>query len=159
MESQPQPQPQTETRAPAQNIPPMPTRATEEDVQAILKGPALNHLAPVPGGKWRVLSRTMNAIEVAYVVNHTQILAITVQLGANPALVTDQCWQHVYGYPTGKRLSSFMLSPTFGLTTKRCGFTCRWRSARVGTTCFECWKPCWRDGVSYSDVQPGAGRE
>ncbi|KAJ4140411.1 hypothetical protein NW768_001772 [Fusarium equiseti] len=78
----------------------MPTRATEEDVQAILKGPALNHLAPVPGGKWRVLSRTMNAIEVAYVVNHTQILAITVQLGANPALVTDQCWQHVYGYPT-----------------------------------------------------------
>ncbi|KAL4721920.1 hypothetical protein ACLX1H_011112 [Fusarium chlamydosporum] len=101
MESQPQPQPQTRTRASAQDGPSMPTRATEHDIRALLSGPALNHLAPVPGGRWKEVSRTMNAIEVEYIVNRTRVLTTTIQLGANPALVTDQCWQHVYGYPTG----------------------------------------------------------
>jgi hypothetical protein len=60
----------------------------------------------------------MNTINVAYHVNHRAVLTTTIQLGANPALVTDQCWQHVYGYPTGKHSLPSTSSPTFRLTQK-----------------------------------------
>ncbi|RGP63551.1 mating type mat1-2-3 [Fusarium longipes] len=99
MESQSQPQ--AEARASSPDRPSMPTRATAHDIRAILSGPALGHLAPVPGGRWRLVSQTMNSIVVAYHVNHRAVLTTTIQMGANPALVTDQCWQYVYGYPTG----------------------------------------------------------
>ncbi|KAG8671787.1 hypothetical protein FPOAC2_05147 [Fusarium poae] len=98
MESQSQPQ--TGTPLPPQNGPAMPTKATKHDIDAILNGSALNHLAPISGGRWKLVSQHYNTIVVAYHVNRRAVFTTTVQIGTNPDTVNNQCWQYVYGYPT-----------------------------------------------------------
>ncbi|KAL9567063.1 hypothetical protein ACKAV7_008832 [Fusarium commune] len=79
---------------------PMPGRATMQDIQALLNGEALNHLAPVPGGRWQMLSRVDNIILVAYVLEDgTQVMTTTVNLAFDTQTATGLCWQHIYNFP------------------------------------------------------------
>ncbi|KAH7264762.1 mating type protein MAT1-2-3 [Fusarium redolens] len=81
---------------------PMPARATMQDIQALLNGEALNHLAPVPGGRWQMLSRVNNIILVAYVLEDgTQVMTTTVNLAFDAETATTLCWQHIYNFPAG----------------------------------------------------------
>nr|QFP39862.1 mating type protein 1-2-9 [Fusarium nisikadoi] len=80
--------------------PPMPGRATMQDIQALLNGEALNHLASVPGGRWQMLSRVDNTILVAYVLEDgTQVMTTTVNLAFDAQTATGLCWQHIYNFP------------------------------------------------------------
>ncbi|KAF4440889.1 mating type MAT1-2-3 [Fusarium acutatum] len=82
------------------NSPPMPGRATMQDIQALLNGEALNHLAPVPGGRWQMLSRVDNIILVAYVLEDgTQVLTTTVNVAFDAQTAAGLCWQHIYNFP------------------------------------------------------------
>nr|QFP39880.1 mating type protein 1-2-9 [Fusarium udum] len=82
------------------NGPPMPGRATMQDIQALLNGEALNHLAPVPGGRWQMLSRVDNIILVAYVLEDgTQVLTTTVNIAFDAQTAAGLCWQHIYNFP------------------------------------------------------------
>lgn len=86
---------------------PMPVRATMQDIQALLNGEALNHLAPVPGGRWQMLSRVDNIILIAYVLeNGTQVMTTTVNVAFDAQTAAGLCWQHIYNFPAGKRLVS-----------------------------------------------------
>lgn len=114
-----QSQPQTGTRLPPQSGPSMPTTATKQDIEALLAGPVLDHLAPISGGRWKLVSQQSNNIVVAYRVNGHEVFTTNVEMGANPDTVNDTCWQFVYGYPSGKQLIPFITSPTFRLTKKR----------------------------------------
>ncbi|QPC70159.1 hypothetical protein HYE68_000911 [Fusarium pseudograminearum] len=96
-----QSQPQTGTRLPPQSGPSMPTTATKQDIEALLAGPVLDHLAPISGGRWKLVSQQANNIVVAYRVNGREVFTTTVEMGANPDTVNDTCWQFVYGYPSG----------------------------------------------------------
>ncbi|KAG5784721.1 hypothetical protein H9Q73_001625 [Fusarium xylarioides] len=79
---------------------PMPGRATMQDIQALLNGEALNHLAPVPGGRWQMLSRVDNIILVAYVLEDgTQVLTTTVNIAFDAQTAAGLCWQHIYNFP------------------------------------------------------------
>ncbi|KAG5768441.1 hypothetical protein H9Q72_004048 [Fusarium xylarioides] len=78
----------------------MPGRATMQDIQALLNGEALNHLAPVPGGRWQMLSRVDNIILVAYVLEDgTQVLTTTVNIAFDAQTAAGLCWQHIYNFP------------------------------------------------------------
>ncbi|KAJ4259638.1 hypothetical protein NW762_007568 [Fusarium torreyae] len=80
--------------------PPMPSRATDHDIQALLTGPALDHLVPVPGGRWVMVSRAEDTILIVYVLGDgTEVMSTTVHMATNPDVAADLCWQHVYGYP------------------------------------------------------------
>nr|AEP03834.1 mating type protein MAT1-2-3 [Fusarium konzum] len=82
------------------NDPPMPGRATMQDIQALLNGEALNHLAPVPGGRWQMLSRVDNIILVAYVLDDgTQVMTTTVNVAFDAQTAAGLCWQHIYNFP------------------------------------------------------------
>nr|QFP39878.1 mating type protein 1-2-9 [Fusarium tupiense] len=82
------------------NDPPMPGRATMQDIQALLNGEALNHLAPVPGGRWQMLSRVDNIILVAYVSEDgTQVMTTTVNVAFDAQTAAGLCWQHIYNFP------------------------------------------------------------
>ncbi|KAF4500159.1 mating type MAT1-2-3 [Fusarium agapanthi] len=84
------------------NDPPMPGRATMQDIQALLNGEALNHLAPVPGGRWQMLSRVDNIILVAYVLEDgTQVMTTTVNVAFDAQTAAGLCWQHIYNFPAG----------------------------------------------------------
>ncbi|KAI1037851.1 hypothetical protein LB505_001432 [Fusarium chuoi] len=82
---------------------PMPVRATMQDIQALLNGEALNHLAPVPGGRWQMLSRVDNIILIAYVLeNGTQVMTTTVNVAFDAQTAAGLCWQHIYNFPADK---------------------------------------------------------
>nr|QFP39872.1 mating type protein 1-2-9 [Fusarium siculi] len=82
------------------NSPPMPVRATMQDIQALLNGEALNHLAPVPGGRWQMLSRVDNIILIAYVLEDgTQVMTTTVNVAFDAQTAAGLCWQHMYNFP------------------------------------------------------------
>ncbi|KAG5797773.1 hypothetical protein H9Q69_003222 [Fusarium xylarioides] len=71
-----------------------------QDIQALLNGEALNHLAPVPGGRWQMLSRVDNIILVAYVLEDgTQVLTTTVNIAFDAQTAAGLCWQHIYNFP------------------------------------------------------------
>ncbi|KAJ4091054.1 hypothetical protein NW760_014475 [Fusarium oxysporum] len=90
------------------NGPPMPGRATMQDIQALLNGEALNHLAPVPGGRWQMLSRVDNIILVAYVLEDgTQFMTTTVNLAFDTQTATGLCWQHIYNFPADKTSAAY----------------------------------------------------
>nr|QFP39870.1 mating type protein 1-2-9 [Fusarium sacchari] len=82
------------------NSPPMPVRATMQDIQALLNGEALNHLAPVPGGRWQMLSRVDNIILIAYVLEDgSQVMTTTVNVAFDAQTAAGLCWQHIYNFP------------------------------------------------------------
>nr|AEP03819.1 mating type protein MAT1-2-3 [Fusarium thapsinum]QFP39876.1 mating type protein 1-2-9 [Fusarium thapsinum] len=82
------------------NGPPMAGRATMQDIHGLLNGEALNHLAPVPGGRWQMLSRVDNIILVAYVLEDgTQVLTTTVNLAFDAQTAAGLCWQYIYNFP------------------------------------------------------------
>jgi hypothetical protein len=75
-----------------------------QDIHALLNGEALNHLAPVPGGRWQMLSRVDNIILVAYVLEDgTQVLTTTVNLAFDAQTAAGLCWQYIYNFPACKR--------------------------------------------------------
>ncbi|KAF5620928.1 mating type MAT1-2-3 [Fusarium sp. NRRL 52700] len=83
-----------------------------QDIQALLNGEALNHLAPVTGGRWQMLSRVDNIILVAYVLGDgTQVMTTTVDIAFDAQTAAALCWQHIYNFPADSDEMSAAYNP------------------------------------------------
>ncbi|RBA14782.1 hypothetical protein FPRO05_13327 [Fusarium proliferatum] len=79
-----------------------------QDIQALLNGEALNHLAPVYGGRWQMLSRVDNIILIAYVLEDgTQVMTTTVNVAFDAQTAAGLCWQHIYNFPAASNPGVF----------------------------------------------------
>ncbi|KAF4461436.1 mating type MAT1-2-3 [Fusarium albosuccineum] len=80
-----------------------PARATDEDITALLSGPALRHLEPRPGGQWNFHDRAEDTILVSYTTSDgLEPFYATVHLACDPGTATSLCYQHVYNWTEGQ---------------------------------------------------------